>query len=152
MHIKNNPSFLLFIEPKGKPSAIPIIDEYTKKIAGAMQNAQSGASNYSSGNSAPAKFVNEMGYKGWHTCSCNAGSDNKDYLLKTADPDAVVKVFKTSKDFFHNSEQYSEEQAVITNNLALHYVAFHRDEIPVQELEKISLLQAEPTEPVFETC
>lgn len=147
MNIANNPSFLLFIEPKESPSNVPIIDEYTKKIAGAMKKARFGASAYSQ---EKAEFCENLQFKGWHSCSCNKAGDNRDYIIETSDVNTSVKVFTSTKDFFQGTENYSKEQVIITNALALHYVAFHRQEVSEEELKKITLLTAEPCEPTFE--
>lgn len=63
-----------------------------------------------------------LGYRGVHTCACGVKSSNCDYTLP-------------------NGEQ--------TNSLCVHYLAFHRDEVPVSQLEKVRRLnfgEAEPTE------
>ena len=50
---------------------------------------------------------------GVHFCTCGAASDNVDWILPTGH---------------------------ITNSLAVHYLEFHRDEIPQKELEKVRKL------------
>ncbi len=60
-------------------------------------------------------------YRGHHTCKCGAHSTNCDYTLP-------------------NGEQ--------TNSLAIHYLSYHREEVPPSQLEKVNLLnygEAEPT-------
>jgi hypothetical protein len=52
-------------------------------------------------------------FRGWHTCVCGATSDNRDYFLP-------------------NGQK--------TNYLAVHYLEYHRDEIPESELEKVRAL------------
>lgn len=49
-------------------------------------------------------------YKGFHLCVCGAKSDNRDYFLP-------------------NGQK--------TNSLAVHYLEFHRDEVPETELDKV---------------
>lgn len=49
-------------------------------------------------------------YYGWHTCVCGKRSDSSDWRLPSGH---------------------------ITNALAVHYVAWHREEVPESELEKI---------------
>ncbi|MFA5358564.1 MAG: hypothetical protein WC310_01925 [Patescibacteria group bacterium] len=62
-----------------------------------------------------------LGYRGIHICKCGARSTNCDYTLP-------------------NGEQ--------TNFLAVHYLAYHRDEVPQSELVKVDSLdcgEADPT-------
>lgn len=51
--------------------------------------------------------------RGWHTCSCGACSDNVDYLLPGGE---------------------------VTNSLAVHYLSYHRHDIPPQQLERVRQL------------
>lgn len=51
-------------------------------------------------------------FRGFHTCSCNTFSDNVDWVLT-------------------NGVHY--------NSLGLHYLQYHREEVPQSELEKIIL-------------
>jgi len=55
-------------------------------------------------------------YKGWHECSCGERSSNQDIVLK---------------------------DGTITNSLALHYLWFHRSEVPPSELAKIERMAKE---------
>lgn len=60
-------------------------------------------------------------WRGFHTCSCGVHSSNTDYKI-------------------------SELQ---TNSLCVHYLAFHRGEVPVDQLERVMAFtygEAEPTE------
>jgi len=60
-------------------------------------------------------------YRGFHLCSCGAKSSNCDYTLPGGDK---------------------------TNSLCVHYLAFHRNEVPISQLEKVRHLtfgEAEPT-------
>ncbi len=69
--------------------------------------------------------TNPDGYLGFHTCACGAESDNKDHWIR-----------------YQGGEG-------LTNSLCIHYLAFHRDEISEEELQKVALLEdgeAEPTE------
>lgn len=59
-------------------------------------------------------------YKGHHICICGAGSGNQDLYT---------------------------EAGLLTNSLAVHYVAHHRGQIPKEELVKISQLPEEYAEP-----
>lgn len=68
-------------------------------------------------------FEPGMATKGWHTCECGAGSHNVDYLLVNG---------------------------MATNSLCIHYLAFHRDEIPESELEKVKTLPCGEIDPTPE--
>lgn len=60
-------------------------------------------------------------FRGWHTCACGVHSDNSEHKLPSG---------------------------LETNSLCIHYLAFHRDEVPAAELEKVGQLdcgEAEPT-------
>jgi len=60
-------------------------------------------------------------YRGVHRCSCGVLSSNRNYTL----PNGLV-----------------------TNSLCVHYLAYHRDEVPATEMEKVLKLkqgEAEPT-------
>ena len=52
-------------------------------------------------------------YRGWHTCSCGACSSNVDYWLPGGE---------------------------VTHSLAVHYLAYHRHEIPPQQLDRVRQL------------
>jgi hypothetical protein len=60
------------------------------------------------------------GYRGWHTCACGAHSSNCDHTLP-------------------NGEK--------TNSLCVHYLAYHRDEVSVGQLEKVAALNSGEAEP-----
>jgi hypothetical protein len=63
-------------------------------------------------------------WRGSHRCSCGAISDSQD-------------------------RRYNHGMDVITNSLCVHYLAYHRDEIPEIEIAKVRLLPARyemPTE------
>lgn len=145
MNIINNPAFLLFIEPIG-PASEPILDAYTMKMIGALRNAISGTSNYGSVQSGKeAWFQPGGGYRtinrgvdrGFHLCFCGCAgiSSNCDYLIPT-----------TENIFVHHG-QIGPMHAVITNALCVHYVACHRDEIPIEVLVQIMLLKGDSVEP-----
>ncbi len=63
------------------------------------------------------------GYRGFHVCSCGVFSSNCDYKLP--------------------NDQ-------ITNSLCIHYLAFHREEIPETELKKAGRLDYGEEEPTAE--
>lgn len=71
------------------------------------------------------RAVSDLTWRGFHTCKCGARSDCKDHWVKV------------------------DGKELITNSLAIHYLAYHRDEVPQSELDKVALLdygQEEPTE------
>lgn len=59
-------------------------------------------------------------WRGWHTCVCGARSSNRDYELV---------------------------DGTETNSLCVHYLAYHRDEVPPGELARVMLLPADEVEP-----
>ena len=98
---------LLYIEPQQQPLAEPIIDELTWKMAAALNHCVA-TGTYGSG-----QFCKNNRFRGWHTCSCGACSDNVDYLIPNGE---------------------------VTNSLAVHYLAYHRHEVPSQQLERVRKL------------
>ena len=65
---------------------------------------------------------NQMYYYGFHVCVCGARSGNRNFLLP------------------------NERK---TNSLCVHYLAYHRDEVPLdqlQEVERLPFGEAEPSE------
>jgi len=65
----------------------------------------------------------DYGYRGVHWCPCGTTSDNHDHYVGNA--------------------------GILTNSLCIHYLAFHRDELPQEELDKVYALdlgEEEPTE------
>ena len=66
----------------------------------------------------------EDGYRGFHVCICGVCSDNKDHWIGPG-------------------------QGLLTNSLCVHYMAYHRSEVPADELAKVEALsygEADPTE------
>lgn len=78
---------------------------------------------YKSGVGYDGQFTEGVGTLGWHTCACGARSSSKDYLLPNG---------------------------YITNSLCLHYLAWHRNEVPQSELDKVASLPNESAEPSAE--
>lgn len=132
--ILENRSFLLFIEPAGKCHE-PIIDQYTKKITGAFRSAKTGSSNYGNvarGRESDAFFKEDSGgWRGIHICECGASSSNEEYAMPTLD----------------DASRVNDQQIALTNSLCIHYVACHRDAVPVEMLERIMLLVADEADP-----
>lgn len=58
--------------------------------------------------------------RGWHTCRCGARSSNTDYILPSG----------------HQ-----------TNFLCVHYLAYHREEVPAAELEIVAAFNVDPVSP-----
>jgi hypothetical protein len=65
-----------------------------------------------------------MSYRGFHRCACGAESDHHNYAVATIGG-----------------------QLLTTNLLAIHYLAFHRADVPRAELEKVKQLAGEPADP-----
>lgn len=104
---------LLYVEPTQPSSASPVVDEYTRRMTGALRAGHS-----------DGQF-----YRGVHTCTspgCGAVSSTCDYYLSS--PDAVAT-------------------ALVTNSLAIHYLAYHRDEVSPEDLAKVAALPASPADP-----
>lgn len=147
MNIQDKPAFLLFIEPDNA-SQSPIIDIYTRKMAAAFRSAKIGVSGYSR---EVASFCETPGgYKGMHFCECgHASSSNMDYLIRFDDGE-IINLYSDPQNFFQGVEDESDiVRGVITNSLCVHYVACHRDEVPVEQLEMIhgfDFGEVEPTE------
>jgi len=95
-------SGLLFIEPKGSPSAEPLIDELTVKMAEGLRRSKAGVM-------VDDRLVGGS-YRGVHTCRCGVTSSNTDHLLPNGE---------------------------VTNSLAAHYLAWHREEVPQAQLDKV---------------
>jgi hypothetical protein len=111
------PDHLLFIEPQLPCSAEPVIDEYTRRMAGALLSASKQAA-----------------YRGIHRCICGATSTNCNYIVRIQQRVAG-----------------SPWHGLLTNSLAVHYLALHRDEVPSEELAKVLTLTAEPADPTAAT-
>lgn len=117
-----NDNLLLYIEPKNPPSKKPVIDIITCTMVDAFRRAKSGVANYMN-DEGPYEFMEGVGYKGTHTCSCNVRSSNRDYLLPHGE---------------------------MTNSLAVHYLAYHRDEISEEQLERVDTLSDDASLPTDE--
>lgn len=118
---------LLFIEPQLPPSKLPIIDEITLKMVSKFrQNAVRGAEVRKDDKrlyrdppymflemtwNDKYNFIINNGFMGLHGCSCGVASQSQNFLLQTGD---------------------------VVNSLCIHYLAFHRDEVPPEQLDKIS--------------
>lgn len=90
---------ILMVEPSGKTSAAPIIDELTRKMTAAWRRRRD----------------SDISWRGFHVCKCGVFSDNKDHWV-------------------------GEGKGLLTNSLCIHYLAYHRDEVPQEELDKVRAL------------
>jgi len=68
----------------------------------------------------------DYAYMGVHVCGCHARSDNKDHWVRCPSPNQE----------FH-----------LTNSLCIHYLAFHRADVPQTELDKVRRLPYGEEEP-----
>ncbi len=110
---------LLFIEPKNESSDNPLIDSATRKMSAALRLH----TNKNGCLSPKGEFIPDTVLRGFHICGCKAGgsSASHDYVLPNG---------------------------IITNSLCIHYLAYHRDEVPEDALTLIESLdygEAEPT-------
>lgn len=113
---------LLFVEPTTPPIASPIIDDLTRKMAGALRSARLG----------PGRW------RGVHLCTspgCSGVSDNADHYV-AIDPERLPRL--------PGAMPPSE---VMTNSLAVHYLAYHRNAVDHRDLLLVAALVADPVEP-----
>lgn len=104
--------FLLFMEPVNPKSVEPINDDLTEILKYALTKAIVGVANYSQ-NYEIENFSKGGGWRGWHCCSCGEPGGNHEYLL---------------------------ENGFITNQLCIHYVQYHREEICENDWIKLKSL------------
>ena len=78
---------------------------------------------FKTGSGFQGQFMEDAMTMGEQTCVCGARSTNVDYLLPSG---------------------------YITNYLCVHYLAWHRNEVPQSELDKVAALPNEFTEPTPE--
>lgn len=103
--------FLLYMEPKLAPIE-PIDDLMTRFIQDCFDETIKGAANYSSVGE-KEHFTPGSGWRGCHRCACGEVGGNHDYQLKNG---------------------------MITNDLCVHYISCHRDEICDNDKRKINEL------------
>ena len=108
-----NPELLLFIEPQNKPSEKPIIDELTMKMTASFKKSKKGTIDRYSVMGQGYKFIEDNSWRGSHSCSCGATSGCKDFLLSNGE---------------------------MANGNCVHYLAYHRDEISQEQLNRVSQL------------
>ena len=112
--IIDSPYTILYIHPKNTPSEEPVEDELTELVRDNFEAAV--AIGCCGGNDS---FITGTSFMGVHQCTgltCDAYSESCDYLLP---------------------------YGIITNSLCVHYIQYHRDEIPENELQKIRQLSRE---------
>lgn len=105
-----NPELLLFIEPENAPSEEPVIDVLTKKMTASFRKAKKGAIKDYSKIGHEYKFIEDDGWMGFHNCFCGAKSGGQDFLLPNGE---------------------------MTNENCIHYLAYHRDEIPQEQIARV---------------
>ena len=108
MIIEKNKNVILFIEPKKAASKKAVIDALTAKMFNAVKKSmENNNRGHIGGNGIFTKGLCTMGL---HECICGEVSQSCDFLL---------------------------ENGQGTNTLCVHYLAYHRSEIPAEELEKV---------------
>lgn len=118
--INTSAACLLMIEPSASTSTEPVIDGLTQRMAAALNRA----AKRHAGQLPGGPF---MCTRGWHTAASGANSDNVCWQVELLGGSMVE-----------------------TNSLAVHYLAYSRDEIPVEELAKLELLPLDFAEPTQE--
>lgn len=104
-----DPQGILMVEPSGKMSSSPLIDELTRKMTAAWRKRRD----------------SQDCYRGIHMCRCGAMSDNRNHWV-------------------------GEGKGLLTNSLAIHYLAFHRADISEDELSKVRHLNFGEEEPTVQ--
>lgn len=116
---------VLYFEPRNKKSDQPIIDELTIKMFNSFKSYVSkGSVNFNRNprtnigtiyNENP--FSENIGTMGIHECICGEESSTFDYLL---------------------------EDGYITNSLCVHYLAYHRDAVSEEDINKVKNMSSSP--------
>ena len=121
------PNVLLFIEPSSPPSQEPLIDEVVKKMTTALLEARkAGRIGFFDFSCAEGKWWSNAQAPGGHECDAckEQGRD----------------ISSLNYDFEISGRLY-------THSLCLHYLAYHREEVPEWQINRILGLQVEQTEP-----
>ncbi len=114
---------LLFIEPTEVASKAPVFDEYTERMQRALDKAIKGKT-----------------YRGVHTCRCSRKSTNYDLFVSCESGIVLFKELDNHTGWrrvFDDSTRPNKKQNFKTNSLAVHYLAYHRNEVPETELAKV---------------
>lgn len=143
--IRLDSKYLLFVEPQRQASPAPVVDELTRVVAGVLRDhAKRG-----------------LAYMGVHACVCGAESAAFDLLVRPDGtsvgeledhyldgPLAGLSAQEKAARFLRHrrappppSSMLAKEGG-ITNTLAVHYLAHHRDEVPESELAKVQAFVA----------
>lgn len=101
---------IMMIEPTGERTSEPVLDDVTRKMAGALATARH----------------SNLAFRGVHVCACGALSDNREWFVVSADGERK------------------------TNSLAVHYLAYHRAEVPSVEIDKVRALSVDERHPTKE--
>lgn len=107
-----NSQMLLYIEPTGRADRDLCLDDTARFLHEQLFSSETLTGIMNSDN----EFRPLMGYKGFHQSTCNC-----DGSLRS-----------------HNKE-YKLPCGLVTNSLSLHYLIFHRSQVPNGELEKLRL-------------
>lgn len=108
--IIDQPNILLFIHPRSSETEEPIIDRYSVLVYQALSKGIEEEKHGVIMND--GRFVTDLCTLGRHTCRCGADSESVDYQIA---------------------------ENLHTNTLAVHYLVYHRSDVPQQELDKIDL-------------
>ena len=106
---------LLFIETENKISDKPIVDDLTIAMYNSLRRHIDTGLVVKRNNI--CSFARGLYTDGYYVCSCGVCSADHDYAVKLNDGSLIY-----------------------TNGLAAHYLAYHRQEVPNSELEKVKNL------------
>lgn len=115
---------LLFIEPRLPPSYYPVIDKALFKLTGALRQSMR------AGNRFGSVFEERPGVVQWI-------EGGQTFGCVSCGPcyDGGLRVNSEGQDYELHGGYY-------VNSLCLHYLAFHREEIPQDQIKVIRLLKA----------
>ena len=140
---------LLYVVPKmGKEN--PVDDDLTlgmEKLFNSIHNDQHDGS-FDNGT-----FIYGMGCLGVHICVCGEASESHDYIVHVT-PDVDLsgnknQILSYLESYGVEGKIYRETKKSIlesnplnyaTNTLCIHYLRYHRSEIPKKELDKVATL------------
>lgn len=143
---------LLFIEPKNKASKKPIMDSLTRKMTASLRLGIGGAEMDEDKCDKMATSIDD--------CFAKSKHDYRSYVIEIPTSSKYNFVVNngwmglhpcTSCDYkvSSDSHNYSLSNLEVTNSLCIHYLAFHRDEISKDQLQRVAALfdgEEEPTE------
>lgn len=115
---------ILMIEPLEVPSEEPVIDDITKIMTEAWRSRISSTYNY----------------MGSHRCVCGRSSDSKDHwVIPTG------RLLNRLRWVI-----FGEGDAYLTNILSIHYLAYHRTEVPEADIARIKKLNYKGINPTID--